>query len=37
MREKEKTLDLIKRLKDASTPLSFSIKTRAGLTEEDKA
>ncbi len=37
MREKEKTLELIKRLKDAVAPLPFSIKTRAGLTDDDKA
>ena len=36
MREKEKTLDLIKRLRDAVAPLPFSIKTRAGLTDEDR-
>lgn len=37
MREKEKTLELIKRLKDSVAPLPFSIKTRAGLTDDDKA
>ena len=37
MKEKEKTLDLIKRLKDAVAPIPFSIKTRAGLTDDDKA
>lgn len=36
MREKDKTLALIKRLRDAVAPLPFSIKTRAGLTVEDK-
>lgn len=37
MREKEKTLELIKRLAEAVAPLPFSIKTRAGLTDDDKA
>lgn len=36
MRDKEKTLDLIKRLRDAVYPLPFSIKTRAGLVDDDK-
>ena len=37
MREKGKTLELIKRLRDAVAPLPFSIKTRAGLVDDDKA
>lgn len=37
MKEKEKTLSLIKRLNEAVAPLPFSIKTRAGLTDDDKA
>lgn len=36
MREKEKTLELMKRLRDVCGLLPFSMKTRAGLTEDDK-
>lgn len=36
MRDKAKTLELIERLRDAVYPLPFSIKTRAGLTDDDK-
>lgn len=36
MRDKWKTLELIKRLRDAVAPLPFSIKTRAGLVDDDK-